>query len=196
MEENSVKSKFFNNGKKYFQLFFGKLADLRFSSVIGSEGGNKNRFAGLEGGVLLELSSSQKETIRHQFDSFCKSILRNTRKNHIRYVSRLAENEITFSELSEREMDSLCTIDDYPAEHFHFDVEGEDVTITDERLFNALSSLPTRKRDIVLMAGYHGKSDAEIARKLNMVSRTVQNQRTSSLAKLKKMLGGSRDEQA
>ena len=37
--------------------------------------GKDHRFAVTERGELMELSPSQRKTIRHQFDSFCKKVL-------------------------------------------------------------------------------------------------------------------------
>lgn len=105
----------------------------------------------------MELSSSQKETIQHQFESFCKSVLRNWLRNYIRDMQQLTEHELP--------------------------------------LYNALMRLPTQKRDIVLLAHCLGKTDVEIGAMLNMVSRTVQYQRTSSLAKLKQYMEERDDEQ-
>ena len=130
------------------------------------------------------------ETIRYQFESFCKTLLRNESNNILKRMRRLAENEVLFSELSQAEMDKLCAVDEYPVEHFHFKVDGGDVVIKDERLYHALSQLPPVKRDIVLMAVWFKQSDAKIAAKLNMVRCTVQRQRIKTLANLNKMMGG------
>ena len=180
--------------KKYFEKNFEKFADFEFSSVIGSER-ERNRLAETEGGEELELSPSQIETIRRRFDCFCKNVMRNTRKNYLRDLHYIAEYEITFSELPQDEMDSLFVLDEYSTDSFHFAVNGFDVPIKNEALYNALSELPPRKRDIVLLAYFLGMTDVEIALALNMVSRTVQYQRTSTLAKLYKLMGGNEHEQ-
>jgi hypothetical protein len=61
----------------------------------------------------VELSSSRQEMIRTQFEMYCKSIIRNTKKNYMRDMQRLAEHEITFSDLSERKMNRLQATCDY-----------------------------------------------------------------------------------
>ena len=142
----------------------------------------------------MELTSSQMETIRYQFECFCKRLLKNEKNSYARKMKRVAENETTFSELSQKEMDALFTVDEYPAEHFHFSVDGEDVPIKSESLASALTKLTPQKRDIVLLAYCLGKTDAEIAERLNRAQSTVQYQRTSTLAKLKKYMGGMFDE--
>ena len=186
-----MESEFFDFHKNIFKLFFEKLAVCHFPNVIRSEGENNPPFTAARKEVnSLELTSSQMETNRYQFESFCKALLRNALNDILRRVQRVAENEVTFSELSQAEMDSLFAVDEYPVEHFRFKVDGGDVTIKNERLYHALSKLPPVKRDIVLLAVCFKQSDAKIAKKLNMVRSTVQSQRTSSLANLRKMMGG------
>ncbi|MFP3153918.1 sigma-70 family RNA polymerase sigma factor [Lachnospiraceae bacterium ZAX-1] len=174
--------------KKYSQLFFKNFGKTQFSNGIGSERENKPPFVVMEGGEDLELSF--QETIKHQFESYCKKIIRERYRDCVRSAQRLSEHEISFSELSQNEMDSLSVRDDYAADYFHFDASGIDVPIKSESLANALSKLPPQKRDIVLLAHCLGMSDVEIAEMLNMIRSTVQYQRTSSLAKLKKYMEG------
>ena len=63
-----------------------------------------------------------------------------------------------------------------------------DVAINNEKLADALTALPDDKRDIVLLAYFLDMSDQEIADMLNMVRRTVQYRRTSSLKEMKQRL--------
>ena len=91
-------------------------------------------------------------------------------------------------QLSEEQMERLYALDEYPSEAIHFDVQGYDVAINNEKLADALTALPDDKRDIVLLAYFLDMSDQEIADKLNMVRRTVQYRRTSSLKEMKQRL--------
>jgi RNA polymerase sigma factor (sigma-70 family) len=137
----------------------------------------------------VDLTASQKQTIQHQFDSFCKSVLRNAAKNYMRTIRRRIECESCFSELSEKDLSQLHIYDEYNESNHHFEIDGTDVEITEDSLFCALMKLPDKKRTIVLLAGCLGKSDVEIAEKLNMVSRTVQYHRKNSMAKLREYIG-------
>lgn len=70
-----------------------------------------------EGGEkFLKLTPSQKKTVRHQFDSFCKKILREEARDYIRHISWRYEHEISMSELSEKQMKRFCILDEYPSE--------------------------------------------------------------------------------
>lgn len=67
-------------------------------------------------------------------------------------------------------------------------MQGYDVAINNEKLADALAALPDGKRDIVLLAYFLDMSNQEIAGKLNIVRRTVQYRRTSSLKEMKQRL--------
>jgi RNA polymerase sigma factor (sigma-70 family) len=137
---------------------------------------------------LLELTTSQKKTVRHQFDSFCRKILREEVRDYIRELTRLAEHEVFFSELSEEQLERLSVLDEYPSDLYHFDVHGHHVVIRDDRLAEALSSLSEYQRTIVLLSYFLDMNDCEIAEKLNMVRRTVQYRRTSSITKMRERM--------
>ena len=50
---------------------------------------------------------------RCRFDAFCKTVLRNEARTHLRDLGRQRNREIEFSALSQQEMDKLCTVDEY-----------------------------------------------------------------------------------
>ena len=141
----------------------------------------------------MELTPSQKKTVRHQFDSFCRKVLREKARDYIRELMRRAAHEVPLSELSEEQMERLYVLDEYPSEAIHFDVQGYDVAINNEKLADALTALPDDNRDIVLLAYFLDMSDEEIADKLNMVRRTVQYRRTSSLKEMKQRMEVEKD---
>ena len=141
----------------------------------------------------MELTPSQKKTVRHQFDSFCRKVLREEARDYLRELMRRAAHEVPLSELSEEQMERLYALDEYPSEAIHFDVQGYDVAINNEKLADALTALPDDKRDIVLLAYFLDMSDQEIADKLNMVRYTIQRKRVKSLKEMKQRLEVNED---
>ena len=125
---------------------------------------------------------------QHAFDAFCKKVLRNDVRNYYDEMKRLRDKEVSFSELSERELEQLSTTDKYFATEQTFNVLGRDVIVNDENIAEALRSLPERKRDIILLSYFLELSDGEIGKKLNLIRSTVQYQRTSTLRELKKIM--------
>lgn len=70
----------------------------------------------------MKLSPSQMKTVRHQFDSLCRKVLREESRNIDKQLARRAEKEISFSGLSEQELGRLYAMDDYPSDSTYFDV--------------------------------------------------------------------------
>lgn len=136
----------------------------------------------------MTLSPSQIKTVRHQFDSFCKKVLREESRDYERQLAHILEREITFSDLSESILSQIGVIDEYPSDHTYFDVLDYRVAVRNNQLAKALASLPSKKRDVVLLAFFLDMNDAEIAEKFNVVRTTIQRRRTSSLAELKSRL--------
>ena len=121
----------------------------------------------------MELSSSDKERIQHQYDALAKKTLVGEAKSHRRTLAKRAAREVPFSDLSESELAQLFTTDEYKSDYFRFQVSGFDVLVKNELLAEALNALPERKRDIILLSYFLDMSDAEIAELLNVVRTTV-----------------------
>ena len=133
----------------------------------------------------MELTPSQKKTVRHQFDSFCRKVLREEGRDYIKEMTRRSDKEVN---LSEEQLSQLYTTDVYPSDFAHFEVQGYSVCVSDNRLAAALSTLTDEKRDIILLSYFLDMTDKEIADKLNMVQRTVQRRRIHSLTEMKNRL--------
>ena len=131
---------------------------------------------------------------QHAFDSFCKKVLRNEVRDYYDEMKRLRDKEISFTELSEQELEQLSTTDKYFVTEQTFNVLGDEIIVNDENIAEALRSLPERKRDIILLSYFLELTDGEIGKKLNLIRSTVQYQRTSTLRELKKILGGNINE--
>lgn len=136
----------------------------------------------------MTLSPSQIKTVRHQFDSFCKKVLREESRDYERQLAYRLEKETSFSDLSEVILSQISAIDEYPSDHTYFDVLDYRVAVRNDQLAKALASLPSKKRDVVLLAFFLDMNDAEIAERFNVVRTTIQRRRTSSLAELKSRL--------
>ena len=141
----------------------------------------------------MDLTSSQKQTIRHQFDSFCKKILREEKVDYQRKLASQMNREIPFSDLTQKQIDELRVTDKYPSDLNFFKVLDFEVGVENDLLAEALKSLSPVSRDIVLLSYFMDYSDIEISELLNIVRRTVQYRRTSSLSKMKKHMEGQNE---
>lgn len=142
----------------------------------------------------MERSSSDKEqTVRHQFDRFCKLVLHGEKVNYEKEMDYRNRHEISISQLTEEELGCLNTVDEYVAESEIFRVYDYDIEVKDELLSEALKYLPEKKRYVILLSFYMDMSDTEIAKSMNLVRSTIHHHRTSSLQLLKKIMEGIRN---
>lgn len=127
---------------------------------------------------------------QHAFDAYCKRIVKNEAVNiHLEY-DRQGKREVTFSELSQRELQSLQHIDHYAPDCRVFAVLDMDIEIKDGDLVRALTALSPERRNIVLLAYLQDMKDEEIAGRLRLNRSTVQYWRTSTLEELRKLMEG------
>lgn len=136
----------------------------------------------------MELTPSQMKTVRHQFDSFCKKVIREEARNYIKHIAWRSAHEESLSELSGEQMSQLYVVDEYPSDQTQFSVQGYSIAVKNTRLADALAALPEDKREIVLLSYFFDMTDQEIADSMNLVRSTVQYKRTSSLTEMKKRM--------
>ena len=136
--------------------------------------------------IALELTLSQQKIVRHQFDSFCKKILREEARDYERHIAWRSGHEELYAELPQEQECQLYALDEYPSEKTYFHVQEYDIAICNDKLADALAVLSAEKRDIVLLSYFLDMTDKEIADKLDMVRHSVQYKRARSLKELKK----------
>ena len=78
-------------------------------------------------------SSKDEMTIRHQFDRLCQMALKGEAVNYYKHMDYRRKHEVTFSELSEKELSKLFTMDEYGTEYHHFEVHGYDAVCAHRR---------------------------------------------------------------
>lgn len=141
------------------------------------------------------LDNSFEEHKQHSFDCFCKRLLRNEMRDYYKEIKRRRKHEVSFSELTAKELEQLSACDTYFADgQYIFNVLGNDILVCDETIAEALNSLPENKRDIILLSYFLDMTDGEIGEQLNLVRSTVQYKRTSILRELKKFMEEKGDE--
>ena len=137
----------------------------------------------------MEQSSSKFEIrIEKEFDSFCKTVLKNAKKDHEKGMQNRIRHEVLFSEMTEEEMDELQITDNYMNEAEMFRVLDYEVEVRDELLAIALKNLPDKKRDVILMSYFLQLPDGKIASEMNLVRTTVNYHKSSSLPKLREIM--------
>lgn len=142
----------------------------------------------------MELTKLQKEKVRYQFDSFCKKVLREESRDYKKQIAWRSEYEMSLTGLSEKQINQNYRLDEYPSDNTQFDVQGYSIIIKNSRLAKALATLPEDKRDIILLAYFLDMTDQEIGEKMNIIRRTVQYKRVSSLKEMKQRMEVQKDD--
>ena len=122
---------------------------------------------------MKKSSSEQQSRIRKQFDSFCKTLLKNEMIDYERERNYRLKYEISFSELTQKELRQLEIMDDYIVESEMFHVFDYDIEVKDELIGEALKSLPEKKRNVILLSFFLDMTDTEIAKYMNLVRSTI-----------------------
>ena len=98
-----------------------------------------------------ETTSSCKERIEHPFDTLVKIVLKVEAKNCKKKIFERVAREITFSDMSDRPIETIGTCDEYMTDYFGFNVDSQKIYIKNELLGVAASLLSEQKRNINLM---------------------------------------------
>lgn len=75
-------------------------------------------------------SSNDELTIRNQFDRICKLALKGEAADYYRHIAYRQKHEVLFSELSQKELDSIFGVDKYTVENKCFRVLGYSINLT------------------------------------------------------------------
>ena len=137
---------------------------------------------------MRKYPSDYEMTICNQFDRLCKMALKGEAVDYHRHMAYLEKHEVMLSELSEHEQNQMFTEDEYSVENQWFRVMDYDIEVKDTLIAEALLALSERKRDVILLSYFMDMSDAEIARKMNLVRCTVREHRVRSLELLRKIM--------
>lgn len=138
---------------------------------------------------------TSEEDTQRVFDCYCKRILKNETINIQKHNQYMNSRQVSFSELTPEQLAQICTCDEYSSDYSRFKVLEYDIAVKDELLAEALQELPERKRDIILLSYFLDYNDVEIAELLNLVRRTVNDQRNKALKDLKNRMEGNQHEQ-
>ena len=142
----------------------------------------------------MELSSSQKETVQHQYDTLIKKCLKGEARNHLAKLAKQSSREVCFSELKENELNKFSTLDKYSSDYYSYTVAGYDVYVKDDLLNEALNNLPAKKREIILLSYFLDMNDEEIGAMMNVVRSTIFRHRKNALARMKKIMEGKKND--
>lgn len=131
-----------------------------------------------------EFATYQEQT----FDSYAKRLIRNEGADAKKELARRARREAQLSALSQVELSALAGEDRYSLEKVTLFVRENEVNVFNAVLGQALSFLPPKWRDVLVLHYFLDESDAQIAERLNMTPAGVSHRRKVALTRLKDAL--------
>ena len=139
---------------------------------------------------LYHVRKQQNYGRRCQFDHFCKLVLYHEAVDYFRERKRQRGWETSFETLPLSELDTLCTIDQYPSDSFIFPAYGCELQISDGLVAAAFASLPQPGQSILILHCVLELTDGEIGAVVGMSRSAVQRHRTKTLETMRTRLTG------
>lgn len=120
-----------------------------------------------------------------RFDAFCKAVLRNEARAYLRNMKRQRNRELTFSDLSQEELDKLYAVDRYPSDSFVFSAHGYELHIDNELVAEAFAKLSKTEQSILILHCVLDMADGEIGSLMGMSRSAVQRHMAKTLKALR-----------
>lgn len=136
---------------------------------------------------MVSTSNCQK-SIEHQFDSFCKIVIRNYVRDIYDKMKTQKKHLVSLESLTQSELEQLSITDIYDSDYFKIAVYNFEVHIADVLIAQAITSLNKRKQEIILLSFFLDMSNVDIANLLNLTESTVHYHKENALKELKKYL--------
>lgn len=131
----------------------------------------------------MKSPSEHERRLIAMFDSFSKTVARNFSRNLKRAKDNAAKH------YPEEPVDYLLTLlsyeDRYPSDRLVLYADELSCVVESEILYKALRSLPDRQRNVLLFDFWGDLSDREIAKRMEVTTRTVYNLRRRAFQAIK-----------
>lgn len=125
------------------------------------------------------------------FDSFSKRVIKHIAIDIHNAEAALSKVEVPLSTLPYSEAAKLAAEDTYDLGDdvcVRFDLLGIPIEVHDPALGQALSSLPPKRRDVVLLFYFADQNEPQIGKLLNITTMAVNSRRRKALAALRELL--------
>lgn len=133
------------------------------------------------------VSPSYEKRICAMFDSFAKTVSRNYFRDLLRAEER--RNKHFSNEPVDYILELLGHKDTYSSDSFVLDADEHSCMVESESLYEALKSLPEKQRKVLLLDFWHEHTDEEIAKKMEVTTRTVYNLRQRAYKAIRNFYG-------
>lgn len=125
--------------------------------------------------------------IEHQFDSFCRTVLKNVLRTQLAERRRRASREISVEPTDINKLYAAFDVPEMRPLHAH-QLDQWTFALLDDLTAEAIRSLEDEQRTIILLYYFLGRSDYQIADEMDLVRRTVSRRRMKALSILKEYM--------
>lgn len=107
------------------------------------------------------------------FDSFSKTVMRNTGRNIASASKAIETNETVSTDTVQYILETHGEGEIYPSEHIINDGNGYNCVITTEWLYHAMLLLTAKQKEVIILEFWYGMSVSEISEALHISRRSV-----------------------
>ena len=107
------------------------------------------------------------------FDSFSKTVMRNTGRNIASASKTIKTNETVSTDTVQYILETQGEREIYPSEHIIIDEKGHSCVITTEWLYQAMLLLTDKQKEVIILEFWYGMSVSNISKTLHISKRSV-----------------------
>ena len=133
-------------------------------------------------------TSNYEKTIAHQFDSFCKTVLRNQARDIYEENRRWQNRFVSLESLTPADLAKLYQLDNYKVESILFSTLDYEIPVEDILIAQAIESLSKRRQDIILLSFFLDMKEMDIAELMNLAQSTIHYHKKNALDELRKFM--------
>ena len=130
------------------------------------------------------------------FETYCKTSIDHAISRGSSQKARRAQQEVSLSDFSDDYLGVNCTelevLISEKSKPVVFSVKDIEISVYNKELAQALRTLTPQKRNILLLAYFLGKNDANIAQNMNLSRSAVQRRRATALEIMRKLMRGQK----
>lgn len=128
-----------------------------------------------------------RQSVPYRFDAFCKKVLRNEAVDYLLQMRQQYQREMSFSDLSYSELQSLCYTEEYPSDSFTFTgATVAELRIDNEQVAEVFVELSPTEQSILILRFVMDMTDKEVGAVLGMSRCAVQRRGTKTLDKMRR----------
>ena len=107
------------------------------------------------------------------FDSFSKTVMRNSGRNIASASKTIKTNETVSTDTVQYILETQGEREIYPSEHIINDEKGHSCVITTEWLYQAMLLLTDKQKEVIILEFWYGMSVSNISKTLHISKRSV-----------------------